>query len=167
MRQDYAEFPNFSSQHAAILLHCGQIHKQTWKIPLKQETNPTNKFEKSSWKRRQIRHSNLKNPPTRGSGQLSELGIWQISLSNLLLLEQNLCPKHNLFSKKIPNRSKIFPLSHLLLFAQKFSIHIIIFAWPKSEGLKWLTTSPSQKNICAGVKTERSLISKRELPLRL
>ena len=95
-----------------------------------------------------------KNPPTRGSGQLSELGIWQISLSNLLLLEQNLCPQHSLFFKENSQQFQNFPSTY-----ESFLRDL------KQKVYKGWQFPP--KNVCAGVKTERSHFSKRELPLRL
>ena len=153
MRQDYAELPNFSSQPAAILLHCGQIRKQTWKSP------------KS---RRQSQQTYFRNPP--GRGDKSDIQIWKILLQEgqvsclswefdkyrwvICFCWNRICAHSTVFfQRKFPT-------------APKFSIHIwIISAWPKIEGLQGLTISP--QNICAGVKTERSHFSKRELPLRL
>ena len=58
-------------------------------------------------------------------------------------------PKAQSFFKENSKQLQNYPV---FLFAQKFSIHIIIFAWPKSEGLKWLTTSPSRKIFVLGWK---------------
>ena len=154
MRQDYAELPNFSSQPAAILSTADKS---------------ANKLEKSHKSRRQSQQTNFRNPP--GRGDKSDIQIWKI-----LLQEGQVSCLSWEFDKyrwvicfcwnRICAQSTVFFFQRKFPTAPKFSIHIwIISAWPKIEGLQGLTIPP--KNVCAGVKTERSHFSKRELPLRL